>query len=342
MKSKVLSFPLMIILGIGLFFSSKWIGSKFISFQLETVSIDNEGKNEEDEDIRKSLEGEGSEQANIILTVTAKNTEIKEYRSSRSKTIVLVYENEILKTIDYFKGWFRVITTSGEVGWINEKNVEHKKTQVPEGVFPTEIASFSPSALKSEIAKKRRTGLPIIIAKSRVIPVRLGPSNFFKLIDKTYRGEVHNVYAYNDGWFEIRMQSGEFGWVKREHFDTLFFYNPNTDELQFGTQESFSKMFKPLFVLTPKANKVLKFLTGPEIDYSTIKEIKVSDKLIGYGRSGQNWFLVYDEQSRVLGWLRKDNFESVTQFKEEAHPTAAVIEEKITEEKTEETSSENQ
>ncbi|MBP7653966.1 SH3 domain-containing protein [Candidatus Dependentiae bacterium] len=310
---KFLKILFIIIFAGCIFVIGNYAGSKFVNIQLENVELGAEKNDENDDesDVTKGLDPSNDhiKDNNIILMVIAKSADIREYHSGRSKTIVTMYNGELLKKIDYFAGWFRVITTTGEVGWCYEQSVKQIKKDIPDGVFPQDIFSIpvDSTELKEKIILKRRVLLPLILTKTKVSQVRQGPSSFYKVIDKTYRGELHYVYAYSEGWFEILMPSGDFGWVNKDHFDTIKNYDPDNDELTFGITDTFENMFVPMHSVKGIASS-LKLHIGPEPEFSILKEVTSNQNLLSYGRSGK-WYLIYDSFNKIAGWSHKKNLE---------------------------------
>ncbi|HPN32681.1 MAG TPA: SH3 domain-containing protein [bacterium] len=310
---KIIKLLVLIALCGCVFVIGNFAGSKFVSFQLENVNLSAEKITESDDEsnVTQGLDPneENIKDRNVILTVIAKSADIREYHSGRSKTIVTMYNGELLKKIDYFAGWFRVVTTTGEVGWCYEQSVKQIKKEVPEGVFPADIFSLpvDSTELKEKILLKRRVLLPIIITKTKVSQVRQGPSSFYKMVDKTYKGDLHYVYAYSDGWFEVLMPSGDFGWVNKDHFDTIKNYDPDNDELTFGITDSFENMFIPMHS-AKNIESVLKLHIGPEPEFSVLKEIAPKQDLLSYGRSGK-WYLIYDGFNKIAGWSHRNRLE---------------------------------
>jgi len=320
---KASNFLVMLIITAVLFYAALLVGKLVVRHQLKSIDIGvDKIAGLEDEDITKGLDFEDKQQdsqiedKDIVLTVINKTADIRDYHSARGKVICTVQKDEFLKKIDYFQGWFRVMTTTGEIGWCYEKSVRYKKQEGVEDLFPDMQRAWQidPTDLKARIIAKRRIMLPIIIIKKRVAPVRIAPSTMNRIVDKTYRGDLHYVYAYQDGWFEVLMPSGDFGWIQKEFVETIKDYDQDNDEIVFGTLTNFENMFKPLYKVQQFKQPSVKLLIGPEPEFSVLKVVNTSANLLSYGRSGK-WHLMYDPTFKVAGWVHKNNLGEIEKYR---------------------------
>jgi SH3-like domain-containing protein len=118
-----------------------------------------------------------------IVTVTAHTSEILSDTSPTiSQTILQAPRYYPLSVQGEKNGYFRVRDYEGRVGWIQKSQVGNTK------------------------------GVVVEVAR---VNVRKGPGANHPVVFKAYRGVTFQVLDEQDGWLEVKHESGKRGWVSK-------------------------------------------------------------------------------------------------------------------------------
>ncbi len=127
----------------------------------------------------------GDNQATTRLAVvTANNLNVRTGPGVSHPRITQITRDTVWHVIGQQSGWSRIVLTNGTTGWVSESFVIHRDV-------PAQQARVNANALN----------------------VRTGPGLNFSRIAIAYNGVVLPVVVERNGWMQVRLPSGRYGWV---------------------------------------------------------------------------------------------------------------------------------
>ena len=130
----------------------------------------------------------------IVGTTTGDNVNLHRGPSTKQEVIARLPTGTKLEVIGQRRGWYRVATAKGTVGWVSDD------------VFTVGTEALSGTA---RVASSAVTGS---IRGGRV-NVRKGPSTRYASYGKLAAGTQVNVLGRSGTWYQVRSPRGTIGWV---------------------------------------------------------------------------------------------------------------------------------
>jgi N-acetylmuramoyl-L-alanine amidase len=137
------------------------------------------------------------------------NTAVLNVRSGPGTTqtrITTVNQNTQLVILQSQESWLQVRLPSGQTGWVSAEFVTLSQIPSPPAPAPSPIVS---RPVQPEI---RRTAT----VTASVLNVRSGPSAEATRVTTLSQGTMVDVIGEQNGWLQIRLASGQTGWISRD------------------------------------------------------------------------------------------------------------------------------
>ena len=132
-----------------------------------------------------------------VVKVKVVGTPILRVRKSNTTASVMlttVKRNETFTVLEQAKGWYKITTSGGIIGWISGAYTEEiaESVSVPEG------------AIK-------------VMVTPQYLRIRSLNSTSGKILGVAKKGEIYSVLEEKSGWYKIKTSKGVIGWISAQY-----------------------------------------------------------------------------------------------------------------------------
>ncbi|MGL5330949.1 MAG: SH3 domain-containing protein [Peptostreptococcaceae bacterium] len=134
-----------------------------------------------------------------VVTTSALN--VRSGPSTSYSRITKVYKGDKVKILESSKGWHKIKTPSGKIGWSS-------------GEYLSTSSSSSNTGGSTSTSSKKAT------VTASALNVRKGPSTSNSIVTKVYKGDKVQILDSSKGWHKIKTPSGKVGWASGDYLST--------------------------------------------------------------------------------------------------------------------------
>lgn len=168
---------------------------------------------------------------NKIGIVNARTLNLRSGAGTNYSVISRLKRDESVNIIEESNGWYKVKTSSGQIGWSSSKYISLKNTNQNN---EQDISNNTQENVNNVNSDENKNEINDIINKDGIVTsaslnVRSGIGTSNPIIDKLKKGDTIKVIESKNGWYKIKMTNGITGWSSGNYIDLIEDNNSQTN-----------------------------------------------------------------------------------------------------------------
>lgn len=191
-----------------------------------------------------------------------------------------VESGTVHKVLEKSKDWYKIQLSNGISGWVYSSYVE----ETVEGVSSESTNESTKPNEDDDNNNNNNNNIDIVetevnlngkVTSSANLNVRSGPGTNYSIKGSLSSGKVVFLLSESNGWYKVKLSSGEIGWVSSSYISKTNTYG--------------------------KATGNLNVRSGPGTSYS-IKTVLISGEVVTINKSSNSWYEI-KTSSNITGWV---------------------------------------
>ena len=139
-------------------------------------------------------------------TITVDVLNVRSGPSTGYDKLTMVYKGQNVTILENSTGWYKIKLSNGQVGWSSGDYISVSEPSANES-NDSQQSIETPSTGKGKVT-------------ASVLNIRSGPSTSNSVLGQAYKGNIVDILENSVGWYKIKTQNGQIGWVSGSYINT--------------------------------------------------------------------------------------------------------------------------